>query len=114
MLQRPRHLEVRHSKSYIPTKQSAIILKATPAYARRTSKRTRKVDQRTDLPLVLRERVVAVRVHRDRVDHHRELGDAPAHHERADAEVLLDRRAERDEAADVQRDGDVARPAWRR
>lgn len=47
----------------------------------------------------------------DGVDHDGDFSDAPSHDESADAQVFLERSSESNEAANVQRDGDVTSPA---
>lgn len=47
----------------------------------------------------------------DGVDHDGDFSDTPSHDESADAQMLLERSSESNEAADVQRNGDVASPA---
>lgn len=80
MFHRPGNLEIRHTES---------------------TQSTGQVDQGADLPLLLREAVVAISVNRDGVDHDGQLCDAPAHYERAWAQVLLERCAEDEKSADV-------------
>lgn len=48
------------------------------------------------------------------VDHDSDLGDTPAHDQRADAEVHLERGTEDDEADDIEYGPDVTRPASQR
>ena len=48
--------------------------------------------------------------HRDGINHDARLCDPPAHDDRAGAQMVLERRPKYNEAYDVQRDRDVARP----
>ena len=57
-----------------------------------------------------REAVVKISVCCDCVDHDCHLGDTPTKDERTDAQVVLDTSTEQDEAAYVERNGDVADP----
>ena len=49
----------------------------------------------------------------DSVDHDGDLSETPAHDEGTDGELLLERCAEDEEAAKVERHGDVACPIQR-
>lgn len=50
--------------------------------------------------------------HRDGVDHNGDTRDTPAHDERADAQVFLERCPKGHEPDNVEHGPDVARPEW--
>ena len=49
----------------------------------------------------------------DCVDHDRHFGNAPTQNDTSDAEMILERASQEDEAANVQRYSDIARPVSR-